>query len=315
MEGMKRVTLLVPCYNEEKSIPLFYDVVIEVINGISNYKWEILFIDDGSKDKTIDIIKTLINKDPRVKFISLSRNFGKEIAMKAGIDLVKSDAVIIMDADLQNPPTLIPEMLYNWENGFDDVFARKNSRGKESWIRKKLSLQYYNLLQKSTKMEIYPNVGDFRLLDWKCLEALKNLKEKVRYTKGLFSYIGFNKIGIDYDVAERNEGKSKWSFFKLFELAVDGLTSFSVLPLRISSIMGIIVSLFAFGYMIFIFFRTLIYGDLVRGFPTLIIIILFLGGIQLISIGIIGEYISRIYTESKERPSYFINETNYNLNE
>lgn len=315
MEGMKRVTLLVPCYNEEKSIPLFYDVVIEVINGISNYKWEILFIDDGSKDKTIDIIKTLINKDPRVKFISLSRNFGKEIAMKAGIDLVKSDAVIIMDADLQNPPTLIPEMLYNWENGFDDVFARKNSRGKESWIRKKLSLQYYNLLQKSTKMEIYPNVGDFRLLDWKCLEALKNLKEKVRYTKGLFSYIGFNKIGIDYDVAERNEGKSKWSFFKLFELAVDGLTSFSVLPLRISSIMGIIVSLFAFGYMIFIFFRTLIYGDIVRGFPTLIIIILFLGGIQLISIGIIGEYISRIYTESKERPSYFINETNYNLNE
>ena len=305
---MSLITILVPCFNEEKSLLPLYSEIKNVMDEIPSYHWEILFVNDGSRDNTISIIKNLNEKDNRIKYIDLSRNFGKEAAMMAGLDFAKGDCVIIMDADLQHPPSLIPEMIREWEKGYDDVYAIRKERGKESKFRKNLSLQYYKILQKTTNIDILPNVGDFRLLDRKCINALNEFRESSRYTKGLFSLIGFKKKGLVFNTLDRIEGKSSFTFFKLVNLAIDGITSFTISPLRMSTIFGFSISILAFIYMIFILIRTFLYGDEVRGFPTLIIIILFLGGIQLISLGIIGEYIGRIFNETKRRPNYIINE-------
>lgn len=305
---MKLISIMIPCYNEAKSLPLLYQELNKVTSELSEYDWEFLFIDDGSKDSTLEVIKSLRKQDDRVKFIGLSRNFGKESAMLAGFDFVKGDAVIIMDADLQHPPTLIPKLLEEWNNNYLDIYAKRLSRGRESWIRKRLSMIFYGVLQKTTNVDVLPNVGDFRLLDRKCINALREYRETGRYTKGMFSLIGFKKKDVPFETNDRAEGNSSWNFFKLFNFALDGITSFTVSPLRISAILGFIISLFAFAYMIFILIRTVIYGDEVKGFPTLIIIILFLGGIQLISLGIIGEYIGRIFNETKKRPIYIIDE-------
>lgn len=309
---MKRVSILVPCYNEEASLPLFYKKVCNIMNEYPTYDWELLFINDGSKDQTIEIIKTLYKSDNRVSYIDLSRNFGKENAMLAGFDYVTGDCMIIMDADLQDPPSLIPEMLKFWEQGYDDVYAKRKSRGKESWLRKKFSLLFYSLLQRSTRFEVLENVGDFRLLDRKCIEALKELRENERYTKGMFCWIGFKKKEILFDRGNRVAGKSNWNFFQLFNLAIEGITSFTTSPLRLSSIFGFLIALGAFILMLYYLFKTLVYGDPIQGFPTLITIILFLGGIQLISIGILGEYIGKIFNETKKRPVYLIREAKTN---
>lgn len=309
---MKRVSILVPCYNEEASLPLFYKKVCNIMNEYPTYDWELLFINDGSKDQTIEIIKTLYKSDNRVSYIDLSRNFGKENAMLAGFDYVTGDCMIIMDADLQDPPSLIPEMLKFWEQGYDDVYAKRKSRGEESWLRKKFSLLFYSLLQRSTRFEVLENVGDFRLLDRKCIEALKELRENERYTKGMFCWIGFKKKEILFDRGNRVAGKSNWNFFQLFNLAIEGITSFTTSPLRLSSIFGFLIALGAFILMLYYLFKTLVYGDPIQGFPTLITIILFLGGIQLISIGILGEYIGKIFNETKKRPVYIIREAKTN---
>ena len=305
------ISVLIPCFNEEKSIPLIFERLIAVIDDSQQeFDWEFLFINDGSGDNTLNIIKNLKEIDNRVKYIDLSRNFGKEAAMLAGLDFVKGDAAIIIDADLQHPPEIIPEMIKEWKSGFDDVYARRISRGKESLLRKKLSLTFYKILKNNSNNDILPNAGDFRLLDRKCIEAIKQIRESERYTKGIFSWIGFKKKEVNFHQGDRIDGKSSMTYSKLIKLALNGFTSNTTLPLRFATLMGFIVSLCAFAYMIFIFIRTLLYGEDVRGFPTIIIIILFLGGVQLLSLGIIGEYIAKINNESKNRPVYFIREKN-----
>lgn len=306
---MKKVSLIIPCYNEEQSLPLLYEAICATAAEHDAYEWEFLFVNDGSKDSTLEIIKCLRANDKRVSFVDLSRNFGKERAMLAGFDYAKGDCAVVMDADLQDPPSIIGEMLAKWEDGYDDIYAKRITRGKESWLRKVFSLSFYKILNKISKIDLLPNVGDFRLLDRRCLDALRELRESERYTKGLYCWIGYKKTCVEFNRSDRVAGNSKWSFFKLLSLAVDGIVSFSTAPLKIATITGIICALASFLYSIYFLVKSLIYGDPVAGFPTLIITILFIGGMQLICLGIIGEYVGRIFNESKRRPVYFVRES------
>lgn len=309
----KKVSILIPCFNEEEGLPMLYDALCGtkgICENLNEYDFEILLINDGSRDCTLNIIKKYAEIDKRIKYISLSRNFGKECAMLSGFDYASGDCMVIMDADLQHPPTLIPEMLKYWEQGYEDVYAKRKSRGKESWLRKHLSLTYYNLLQKTSRFDILENVGDFRLLDRKCIDALQTMREKERYTKGMFAWIGFKKKEILFEQGDRLTGKSAWRFIDLLNLGIEGVTSFTTAPLRFSTIVGFIISMIAFSYMCWVLLKALIWGDPVAGYPSMMIVILFLGGIQLLSLGIIGEYIGRIFNEAKGRPVYIIGETN-----
>ena len=305
---MKKVTILIPCYNEEGSLDALYKALKELMDSQTDYSWEVLMVNDGSKDRTIDIIKQLREKDKRICYVNLSRNFGKENAMLAGFDYATGDCMVIMDADLQHPPMTISDMLAKWEEGYEDVYAKRITRGKESWFRKQFSLFYYRMLKHLTRVEILENVGDFRLLDRKCIEALKNLRETQRYTKGMYCWIGFRKTEVWFEQGDRLAGESSFNFLRLLNLAIDGITSFTTAPLRIATIMGLFVSLIAFVFMCYILLTTLIWGDPVQGYPTLITVILFLGGVQLLSLGIIGEYLGRIFYETKGRPVYVVSE-------
>ena len=301
----KKISILVPCYNEEKSLPMLYEALENVAKENPSYDWEFLFINDGSRDHTLLVLEQLRAKDERCCYVDLSRNYGKEAAMLAGFDYATGDAVVIMDADLQHPPHVIPQMIAKWEEGFDDVYAERKTRGKASWLRKRLSLAYYNLLTRSSRIDVLPNVGDFRLLDRLCIEALKTLREQGRYTKGMYCYIGFRKTGVEFETQERVAGESSMSYRNLMHLAIEGIMSYTTAPLRFASIMGAIISIVAFLYAIWILIKTLVWGDPVAGFPTLMVAILFLGGVQLLSLGIIGEYLGRVYNETKNRPVYF----------
>ena len=305
---MKKVTILIPCYNEEASLPKMAEALTSLMQQQNQYQWEVLLINDGSKDHTLDYIKAINSRDSRFGYISLSRNFGKEAAMLAGFDRASGDCVVIMDADLQHPPTTIPEMLKEWEAGYEDVYARRTDRGKEPWLRRKLTLLYYWILQKISRVDVLQNVGDFRLLDRKCIEALRELRETQRYTKGMYCWIGFKKKEIDFVQGDRLSGKSSFNFWLLLRLSLEGITSFTTLPLRIATVLGLLCSLCAFCYMVYILVCTMLYGDPVAGYPTLMVIILFLGGAQLLSLGIIGEYLGRIFHESKHRPVYIVSE-------
>lgn len=305
---MKKVTILVPCYNEEASLPLLAGALTELMQQQDQYLWEVLFINDGSKDHTLDTIKDINRRDGRFGFISLSRNFGKEAAMLAGFDRANGDCVVIMDADMQHPPSAIPDMLKEWEAGYDDVYARRTDRGQEPWLRRKLTMLYYRLLQKVSDIDILQNVGDFRLLDRRCIEALRELRETQRYTKGMYCWIGFRKKEIFFAQGDRLEGQSSFNFWRLLKLSVEGITSYTTSPLRIATVLGLISSLCAFCYMIYILVNTLLFGDPVAGYPTLMVVMLFLGGAQLLSLGIIGEYLGRIFHESKHRPVYIVSE-------
>lgn len=309
---MKKISILIPCYNEEASLPLLYNELVKLMNSHSNYAWEILMINDGSKDRTLEIIKDLRKKDNRICYVDLSRNFGKEKAMLAGFDYVTGDCMVIMDADLQHPPYIVNEMITKWEVGYDDVYAKRKSRGKEPWLRKQFSLLFYKILQKTTKIEILPNVGDFRLLDRKCIESLKQLRETERYTKGMYCWIGYKKTAVEFEQQDRQAGQSSWNFLSLLSLAIEGIVSFTTFPLKIATLVGIFTSLCAFIYMIYVIIKAILFGDPVSGFPTLLSIMLFLGGIQLLALGIIGEYIGRIFHETKGRPVYIVREYNNN---
>ena len=290
------------------------------MNENTNYDFEVLLVNDGSKDKTFEIMQELREKDKRFCYLNLSRNFGKETAMIAGLDYCKGDAVVIIDADLQDPPELIPEMIKYWEEGYDDVYAKRKSREGETWLKKFTSKMYYKVLQGFTRIEIQKDTGDFRLLDRRCVEALKSMRENQRYTKGLFSIIGYNKKEILYDRDPRAAGQTKWNYGKLIDLSIDGITSFTTSPLRWAAIIGCIVSFVGFIYMLYIIIKTIATGIDVPGYASLMVVILFLGGIQLIFLGIIGEYLGRTFNESKHRPLYFIErynetkETNEHLN-
>ncbi len=319
-KDIKLVTILVPAYNEQEVLHMLYERLKNIMDNLSSYRFEVLLVNDGSKDNTLTVMKELRSMDNRICYLNLSRNFGKETAMIAGLDYAKGDCVIIIDADLQDPPELIPDMLKLWEEGYDDVYAKRKSRKGESFLKKFTSKMYYKMLQSVTNIEIQKDTGDFRLLDRRCVEALKSIRESQRYTKGLFSWIGYNKKEILFDRDPRAAGKTKWNYGKLINLSIDGLTSFTTTPLRFAAVMGILVSLAGFIYMLAIIIKTIIYGIDVPGYSSTMVVILFLGGIQLIFLGVIGEYLGRTFNESKRRPIYFVEryneekETNEKLN-
>ena len=302
----KLISALIPAYNEEECLHELYKRVTAVLSKLENYDYEILIINDGSKDKTLEILQELHDKDNHIQYVNLARNYGKEIAMAAGFDYVKGDVAVILDADLQDPPELIPDMISYYEAGYDDIYGRRKSRKGETWLKKTTAKLFYKLLQKSTRVDILKDTGDFRLLSRRAVEALKKYKEQRRYTKGFFALIGFKKKEFLYDRDSRVAGQSKWNYFNLFNLAIEGITSFSNFPLRLSSFLGIIVAAFGFIYIVFLVLKTLIFGEPVRGYPTLLSVIIFLGGIQLLSLGVIGEYLGRIFDEVKNRPLYFV---------
>lgn len=305
---MKTISILIPAYNEEAVLEKLMVRLATLANGTKEYEFEFLFVNDGSKDKTLELIKEYAEKDSRVSYVNLSRNFGKEIGMIAGLDHVRGDATVIIDADLQDPPELIPRMVKLWEDGYDDVYAKRKSREGESWLKKFTSRMYYKSLQKVTHIPIQEDTGDFRLLDRRVVEALKQFRESQRNTKAMFSWVGFNKKEILYDRDPRAAGETKWNYVKLINLAVDGITSFTTAPLRISTIVGIFVSVAAFIYLLYLVIRTLFFGIDLAGYPSMMAVILFLGGVQLLSLGIIGEYIGRIFNETKQRPLYLVEE-------
>ena len=307
------LSIIIPMYNEEASLPYLYDRLFQLGETLTNYQLEFLFVDDGRSDQSLQMVKELRKGDKRVCYLSLSRNFGKEVAMGAAFDYVSGDAVVIIDADLQDPPELIVDMIKYYEQGYDDVYARRRSRDGESWLKKVTSKNFYRLLQWVSHVPIQKDTGDFRLLSRRAVEALKAFPEKQRYTKGLFSLIGFKKMAIEFDRDPRIAGSTKWNYFKLIELAIEGVTSFTLAPLRISTYVGLITSIFAMIYASFVFIKTVVYGIDVPGYASLMCIVLFLGGIQLLCLGVIGEYLGRIFVEVKSRPLYFVDEYSGNV--
>ena len=305
---MKKITLLIPAYNEEAVLDALFERLDGLASSVKDYEFEFLFVNDGSRDKTLEMIKQQAAKDKRVSYVNLSRNFGKEIAMIAGIDHVKGDAMVIIDADLQDPPELIPEMIKFWEEGYDDVYARRRSRKGETWLKKNTSELYYKVLQSSTNITIQVDTGDFRLLDKRCVEALKQFRESQRNAKAIFSWIGYKKKEIFYDRDPRLAGTTKWNYRKLINLAIDGITTFTTAPLRIATIAGVIISAISFLYIVYLVVRPLFGVSTGAGYSSTLAVILFMGGVQMLFLGIIGEYIGRIFNETKNRPLYLIEE-------
>ncbi|MBC1576108.1 glycosyltransferase family 2 protein [Listeria booriae] len=303
---MKQICILIPTYNEQEALPYLYERLNRITNQLTNYAFTFLFVNDGSTDDTLATIKKLQQQDYRVRFVNLSRNYGKEIAMIAGFDHTCADATILLDADLQDPPEIIVQMLEYWECGYEDVYAKRISRKGETWFKKWSSKKYYEVLQKMATIDIPKDTGDFRLLDRKCVEALKEIRETQRYTKGLFSFVGFKKKEILFERDARVAGFTKWNYKKLFQLAIDGITSFSVAPLRLASIAGAGILVITILTLLFIFIESIFLGRAPTGTMGIVTVILFLGGVQLISIGLLGEYIGRIFMETKNRPLYFV---------
>lgn len=312
---MKQITILIPAYNEEEVLPALKEALIKVTASLSNYQFEFLFINDGSTDRTQEMLHTYHLEDERVNYIELSRNFGKEKAMLAGFDYATGDAMIIMDADLQHPPEMIREMLYWWEQGYEDVYTVRKEKAEKNALKTWASNTYYQILSKVSEQEVYKGAGDFRLLDRKCIEALKELRENERNTKGLYAYIGFKKKALAYEEAERVAGETKWRVSDLFRLAIDGITSYTTAPLRMWSVIGVIISLISFVFLAIELHKAIFYGSDVSGYPTLLAAIVFLGGIQLISLGAIGEYLARVFVETKNRPSYFVRDVTRKIEE
>ena len=304
-EQKKILSIVSPVYNEAENLGEFYSRVINATDNL-NLEIEIIYINDGSQDSTIDIITKQRQIDNRITIIDLSRNFGKEIALTAGLDYSSGDAVIVIDADLQDPPELIPKLVEKWREGYDVVNAKRIKRKGESLLKKVMSYIYYRLLFYLSDINVPKDTGDFRLLNKNALDALLKLREKHRYMKGLFVWVGFKQKEIEYEREARFKGKTKWDFFSLFNLAFDGLTSFSIMPLRLASTIGFLSALIGFFYGAVIVFKTLFFHEPVAGFTSLVVLVTFFGGIQLLSIGIIGEYIGRIFNETKNRPLYVV---------
>ena len=301
---MKKLSVIVPCYNEEEAAPLFYEAFIRETAGMP-VEFELIFVDDGSRDKTVEAFEQLVKRDERVHYISFSRNFGKESAMFAGMEAATGDYVAIMDVDLQDPPALLPDMLRGIEEeGYDCVASRRVTRKGEPPIRSFFARAFYRLINKISKTEIVDGARDFRLMTRQMVNAILSLTEVGRFSKGLFSWVGFKTKWLEYENVERVAGETKWSFWKLLLYSIDGIIAFSTAPLAIASIAGVLFCVLAFAMLLFFFFKTILFGDPVAGFPATICIILLLGGIQLFCIGILGQYLSKTYLETKKRPIY-----------
>ncbi len=310
---MNKISVVVSCYNEQEALPLFYEEITNVASQIKDAEFEFIFVNDGSKDKTLEVIKEFRSKDERVKFVSFSRNFGKEAAMFAGLKKSTGDFVSIMDADLQDPPKMLIEMYETLKQGeYDCVATRRVTRKGEPPIRSLFARIFYKLINKISKTEIVDGARDFRLMTRQMVDAITSMEEYNRFSKGIFGWVGFNTKWLEYENIERAAGETKWSFWKLFKYSIDGIIAFSTAPLVISTIMGILFCFMAFIMIVFIVVKTLIYGDPVSGWPSMTCIILFVGGVQLFCIGIIGQYLSKTYLEVKKRPIYIVKETEEN---
>ena len=309
----EKISVIVPCYNEEEALPYFYDEIKKIEKEMKDLDFEYIFVDDGSKDKSLQILRDFSKKDKKVRYLSLSRNFGKEASMYAGLKYSKGDYVTIMDADLQDPPTLLPEMYrYIKEDGYDQVATRRANRKGEPIIRSFFAKMFYKIINKMSKVEMVDGARDFRLMKKEVVDSILSLNEYNRYSKGLFSFVGFNTKWLEYNNIERVAGKTKWSFWKLFKYAIEGITAFSTVPLAFASFLGVLMCLLALIFIVVIIVKTIIYGDPVGGWPSLSCIVLFTSGIQLLCIGIIGQYLSKTYLESKNRPIYIIKEHDKN---
>jgi glycosyltransferase involved in cell wall biosynthesis len=310
---MEKISVIVSCYNEEKTIPLFYEEMERVaIKDFSelDVEFEYIFVNDGSKDKTLEIIKNLRKQDKKVRYISFSRNFGKEAAMLAGLRAAEGDYITLMDADLQDPPNLLRQMFDAIKNeGYDSVATRRVTRKGEPLIRSFFSRVFYKLIDKITDFEMVDGARDYRLITRQVKDAIISMQEYNRYSKGLFSFVGFDTKWIEYENVERAAGETKWSFWKLFKYALEGITAFSTAPLAMASIIGFLFCLIAGILILIIIIKTLVFGDPTSGWPSMVCIMVFMGGIQLLSLGVIGQYLSKTYLEVKNRPIYFVKET------
>jgi glycosyltransferase involved in cell wall biosynthesis len=302
---MPLLSIVVPAYNEEAVLPEFHRRTAAVLDGLP-MEAEVIYVNDGSMDRTLHVLRELRVRDARVGIVDLSRNFGKEIALTAGLDVARGDAVIVIDADLQDPPELIPELLRKWSEGYDVVYAQRGSRAGESLAKKATAYAFYRLIQRMSRVRVPADTGDFRLLSRRALDALTQLREQHRFMKGLFAWIGFPQAGVPYRRDARFAGDTKWNYWRLWNFALDGITSFSIAPLKVATYLGLSIAAFAFFYALWIVAKTLIWGDPVPGFPTLIVVVLFLGGMQLTFLGIIGEYLGRMFDETKRRPLYVL---------
>lgn len=300
------IDIIVPAYNESEVLYIFMKEMMKVIEQITNYQFEFLFVNDGSTDDTLEILDNLSKQYSIVSYISLSRNFGKEAAMTAGFDCSTGDAVVIFDADLQDPPNLLIKFIKNWEEGYDVVYAKRTKRDGESIIKKATASLFYSLIQKISQTPIPANTGDCRLMSRRVVDSLSELREGHRFMKGLFAWVGYPSIAVEYRRAPRAAGKTKFNFWKLLNFAIDGITSFTSAPLRIATYVGSLTALFAFLFGVWIIIKSIVFGEAVQGYPTLMITILFLGGMQMLFTGILGEYLGRIFGETKRRPLYLI---------
>ena len=306
----KLLSIIIPCYNEEQAIPLFYQETMkqEFFFREKGVELEFIFVNDGSKDGTVEAVKELHKQDERVHLISFSRNFGKEAAIFAGLEMAKGDYTVLMDADLQDPPSILPEMYNYIEQGYDSVATRRVNRIGEPPIRSFFARCFYSLMQKISKTEIVDGARDYRLMTRQVTDAILSMKENNRFSKVIFGWVGYQTKWLEYENVQRVAGETKWSFWKLFLYSLDGIMAFSTVPLSIASFFGILFCLAAFIFMIFIFVRALIYGDPVAGWPSMVCIISFIGGVQLLCLGIMGQYLSKLYMEVKNRPKYLVKE-------
>lgn len=313
--NMKKISIVVPCYNEEESLPIFYEEVNKITEQMKKKaEFEFIFVNDGSKDKTLEEFRKLAKKDKRVHYISFSRNFGKEAGMLAGLEHATGDYITTMDADLQDPPTLLEEMFDTLETGEYDCCATKSTNRKGySFLRKTFTKWFYSIIGKISKIEMVPGARDFRLMTRQMVDAIISMKEYNRYSKGLFSFVGFNTKWIDFKITDRQAGESKFNFCKLFSYAIEGIVAFSTAPLVFAALVGVIFCIIAFIMIIFIIVKTLAWGDPVGGWPSMVCIMFFVGGVQLFCTGIIGEYLAKTYLETKHRPIYIIKETEKDL--
>ena len=312
---MKKISIVVPCYNEEESLPLFYKEVNKVTEKMkAKAEFEFVFVNDGSKDNTLEELRNLAKKDKRVRYISFSRNFGKEAGMLAGLENATGDYITTMDADLQDPPTLLEEMFDTLESGEYDCCATKSTNRKGySFLRKTFTKWFYDIIGKISKTEMVPGARDFRLMTRQMVDAIISMREYNRYSKGLFSFVGFKTKWIDFEIEDRAAGTSKFNFWKLFSYAIEGIVAFSTAPLVFAALVGVIFCFIAFILIIFIIVKTLVWGDPVGGWPSMACIMFFVGGIQLFCTGIIGGYLAKTYLETKHRPVYIVKETEKDL--
>ncbi|WP_348688283.1 glycosyltransferase family 2 protein [uncultured Dubosiella sp.] len=308
----EKISVIVPCYNEEEALPYFYEEIIKTASQMDTFEFEFIFVNDGSKDKTLTLSKELARKDNRVKYVSFSRNFGKEAAIYAGLENSTGDYCVLMDADLQDPPALLPEMMAAiQEEGYDSAATRRVTRKGEPPIRSFFARMFYRIINRISDADIVDGARDYRLMKRSMVDTILEMKEYNRFSKGIFGWIGYDTKWIEFENVERVAGETKWSFWKLFKYSLEGITAFSVAPLQIASIFGILFSLVAFIMIIVIIIRTLVFGDPVSGWPSLVCIIMLIGGVQLLSIGVLGQYLSKTYLETKHRPIYILKESNF----